>query len=139
MHNKKNNAKEIVVQYTSDFSSMPCFIRPVLVFGSVEFSVTLSVALRQFCFTQTLTCFLFLFFLAACESAPVLELSEARQAISAAKSATILELNPALEKAERLITQAELALQLGDYRYARKTAQAAKRQAILLQKSLAAR
>jgi len=72
--------------------------------------------------------------LVACESAPGVELTEARQAVSAARAAAAVEKLPSLEKAEKLIFQAETALYGGNYRYARESAEAAKKQALQAQK-----
>ncbi|HUG98360.1 MAG TPA: DUF4398 domain-containing protein [Gammaproteobacteria bacterium] len=68
--------------------------------------------------------------LAACVSAPVQEMSDARQAIQAAEEAGAAELAPAaLQEAKRLLTSAERKLQREAYASARQDARDARRRA----------
>ena len=68
--------------------------------------------------------------LAACTTAPVQEMSDARQAIRAAKVAGAAERAPeALKNAERLLSTAEHELRDGDYREARRAALSARARA----------
>ncbi|MBA3564553.1 MAG: DUF4398 domain-containing protein [Gammaproteobacteria bacterium] len=79
------------------------------------------------------TCFgLFLLgLLTACASAPVQEMSDARQAINAAEQAGAEESAPqALEVARKLLTDAESQLQGGRYFAARRNAVQAKTKAL---------
>ena len=74
--------------------------------------------------------------LISCVSAPVQEMSDARQAIQAAK-----ESNPAgnsqenLIKAESLLKEAEAALESGEYKKAKLTATEARNEAIKAQQA----
>lgn len=69
--------------------------------------------------------------LAGCASAPVQEMSDARQAIQSARDAGAGRLVPeSLGGAERLLNQAEKELELGEFRAARRKAVAAKETAI---------
>ena len=75
----------------------------------------------------------------ACVSAPVQEMSDARQAIQAAKEAGAgaqpnSQVN--LEKAESLLKEAELALENGEYKKARSTAIEARNEALQAQRDL---
>ncbi len=66
-----------------------------------------------------------------CVSAPVQEMSNARQAIAAAVDAGAEEHAPAdLEAARRLLDNAETSLQNKEYREARRAAEAAKSRAV---------
>jgi cell division septation protein DedD len=68
--------------------------------------------------------------LAACVSAPVQEMSDARQAIHAAEEAGAATLAPdALREAKRLLTSAERKLQREAYASARQDAREARRRA----------
>jgi len=68
--------------------------------------------------------------LAACVSAPVQEMSDARQAIHAAEEAGAAALAPeALRDAKRLLTSAERKLQREAYASARQDAREARRRA----------
>ena len=67
---------------------------------------------------------------AACASAPVQEMSDARQAIRAARAAGAEERAPdALRAAEQLLATAEEELRGGDYREARRAATSARARA----------
>ena len=69
--------------------------------------------------------------LAGCASAPVQEMSDARQAISAARAAGGERYTPeTLEEAERLINRASHELSLGRYNLARSAALSAKQRAM---------
>src|SRR5262245_50299767 len=69
--------------------------------------------------------------LPGCAGAPVQEMSDARQAISAARAAGAAESAPEpLAQATELLTNAEQALQKHDYRTARRKAEEAHAQAI---------
>lgn len=69
--------------------------------------------------------------LVGCASAPVQEMSDARQAIQAARDAGAERYVPeAFSGAERLLNQAEKELELGMYSDAQRTAVAAKETAI---------
>jgi hypothetical protein len=61
--------------------------------------------------------------LSGCSSAPVQEMSDARQAIEAAKQGGT---NPDLHEAESLLKQAQLALEAGNYTVAKEKANAAR-------------
>jgi len=80
-----------------------------------------------------------LFLLAGCASAPVQEMSDARQAIYAARSVPTHVTEPSLIRAETFLKRAEAALHVGDYRDARENAKLAREQALLAQKALASR
>lgn len=74
--------------------------------------------------------------LAACASAPVQEMSDARQAIRAARLAGGERYTPStLGEAERLIAQASEQLSQGDYRQARNMALTAKQRAVWARKA----
>ena len=80
-------------------------------------------------------CVLLLLF--SCASAPVQEMSDARQAIQAAKEAGAQPSSqPNLHEAESLLKEAELALENGDYKKARVKATQARKQALQAQKDL---
>jgi predicted S18 family serine protease len=65
------------------------------------------------------------------QSAPVQEMSDARQAIQAAKSANSERYTPeSLQEAERLLDKAAASLSRGDYREARNAALSAREHAI---------
>lgn len=69
--------------------------------------------------------------LAGCVSAPVQEMSDARQAIQAARDAGAERYVPeTFGGAEQLLNQAEKELELGEYRAAQRKAMAAKEAAI---------
>lgn len=71
-----------------------------------------------------------LLLLAGCASAPVQEMSDARQAIQAAEEAGAAEYAPeALQDAKRLLTSAERKLQREAYQSARIDAREARRRA----------
>lgn len=63
--------------------------------------------------------------LAGCAGAPVQEMSNARQAIKAARDANSQLTSPALQEAEALLTRAEGSLHRRDFREARRDAIAA--------------
>ena len=68
--------------------------------------------------------------LVACAGAPVQEMSNARQVIRAAYDAGVrADSNTSLSEAERLLGQAEIQLQRGEYRGARRDALAAREKA----------
>ncbi|HHC71902.1 MAG TPA: DUF4398 domain-containing protein [Thiotrichales bacterium] len=72
-----------------------------------------------------------LLLLFGCAVAPVQEMSDARQAIQAAREAGAAIRSPqVLEEAERLLDAAERSLEVGDYSRARELAVAAHRKAI---------
>jgi len=71
----------------------------------------------------------------SCASAPVQEMSDARQAIQAAKEAGVPSEQPNLMKAEALLKDAESALQELDYKKAKHTAKQARNEAVQAQKS----
>jgi len=74
--------------------------------------------------------------LSACVSAPVQEMSDARQAIQAAKEAGADSQSQAnLLKAEQLLKQAQQALEHGEYKMARNRARAARNEALEAQKN----
>ena len=78
----------------------------------------------------------FLILLVGCVSAPVQEMSDARQAIRAAKEAGAKpETETSLVKAESLLKQAEAALESGEYSKARDTATEARDEAIKAQQT----
>lgn len=82
---------------------------------------------------------LILLLFCACASAPVQEMSDARQAIYAARSVPTDVTEPSLIRAETFLKRAEQALHIGDYRDARKNAKLAREQALQAQKALASR
>ena len=72
--------------------------------------------------------------IAACSTAPVQEMSDARQAIQAAKSVGGDENSQSnLMQAEKLLRKAEHALHTGEFKQARVNALAAKQEAIQAQ------
>jgi hypothetical protein len=74
----------------------------------------------------------FVFLLAACASAPVQEMSDARQAIQAAHAAGAERVaQETLDTARTLLEQAERELESGHYREARRNALGARAQAVL--------
>ena len=78
-----------------------------------------------------------LLLMVSCASAPVQEMSDARQAIQAAKEAGAkLASQPSLQKAEELLKEAEAALQNGEYKKAKRTAKEARNQAMQAQKTV---
>ncbi|WP_455365567.1 hypothetical protein [Kaarinaea lacus] len=81
-------------------------------------------------------CALILLF--SCASAPVQEMSDARQAIQAAREAAAQSgaQSPSLKKAEDLLKEAELSLENGEYKKARVTAVHARDEAMQAQKDL---
>ncbi|WP_455200371.1 DUF4398 domain-containing protein [Kaarinaea lacus] len=75
--------------------------------------------------------------LSGCVSAPVQEMSDARQAIQAAKEAGAQpDSQHNLQKAESLLKDAELALENGEYKKARSTALEARNEAMQAQKEV---
>jgi hypothetical protein len=65
--------------------------------------------------------------ISGCAGAPAQEMSNARQAIKAARDAGAAEVAPQkLNEAQSLLEQAESSLQKGDYKNARRSAVAAK-------------
>lgn len=71
---------------------------------------------------------------AACATVPVQEMSDARQAVEAARRITAASQDsPALRSAEVLLQNAEQALAEGNYKQARKDAAAAREQAMAAQ------
>lgn len=76
----------------------------------------------------------FALFISACSSAPVQEMSDARQAIQAAKSVGVDEHTQSnLVQAKRYLKKAERALHTGEYRKARVNALAAREEALQAQ------
>ena len=76
----------------------------------------------------------FMLTIAACSTAPVQEMSDARQAIQAAKSVGGDENSQSnLMQAEKLLRKAEHALHTGEFKQARVNALAAKQEAIQAQ------
>lgn len=77
----------------------------------------------------------------ACSTAPVQEMSDARQAIDAAEAAAVGGDPPdELSRGRDLLHRAEQSLQQGDYRQARELAQGARSAAVTArEKALAAR
>jgi Tfp pilus assembly protein PilX len=74
--------------------------------------------------------------LAACAAVPVQEMSDARQAVEAARRVTSASQDsPALRSAEALLQNAEQALAEGNYKQARKDAEAARQKAMEAQAS----
>ena len=75
-------------------------------------------------------------FLTACAGIPVQEMSDARQAIQAAKkTSSTPDSESHLVKAETLLKEAEVALENGEYRKARDTATEARDAAIKAQQT----
>lgn len=90
-----------------------------------------SQSMRQHRLTRRLSVLVFLGLLAACASAPVQEMSDARQAIQAAEQAGADKIAPsALGDARALLTEAETQLQDGRYYAARRNAIGAKAKAL---------
>ena len=88
-------------------------------------------------FTTFAVCLGTLLLLFSCVSAPVQEMSDARQAIQAAKEAGARpDSQHNLQKAESLIKDAELALENGEYKKARSTAVEARNEAMQAQKDV---
>ncbi len=76
-----------------------------------------------------------LLFLSACTSAPIQEMSNARQAIQAAKNSAVNEIAlQSIQLAEQHLYKATLALDIGDYGNARKSANTARELALEVQK-----
>lgn len=76
----------------------------------------------------------FLMVLSACAGVPVQEMSNARQAVDAArKVGAETRASKELQAAEKLLQSAEHALQDGDYKQARKDAKASRDQAVQAQ------
>lgn len=77
-----------------------------------------------------------LLFLAGCVAAPVQEMSDARQAIQAAKdiNGSSVPGNASLSRAQQLLKDAEFALEEGAFKKARLKAQAAWKSALQAQK-----
>jgi len=76
----------------------------------------------------------FVLIFTACATAPVQEMSDARQAIQAAKSVGVDEFSQSnLVEAKKLLKKAEHALHTGEYKAARVNALAAKEEAIQAQ------
>ena len=76
-----------------------------------------------------------LLFLSACTPAPVQEMSNARQAIQAAKNNAVNEIAlQSIQLAEQHLYKATLALNIGDYGNARKSANTARDLALEVQK-----
>jgi len=89
--------------------------------------------------TKMIRAIMLLFLLGGCASAPVQEMSDARQAIYAARSVPTEVTEPSLLRAEKYLRLAEKALHVGDYRDARENAKRAREQALQAQKALASR
>ena len=89
------------------------------------------------CFSFTLKTLLFVtvvLLFSACASVPVQEMSDARQAIQAARSVGVDENSQAnLVQAKKLLKKAEQALHTGEYKEARVNAVAARQEAIQAQ------
>jgi hypothetical protein len=76
--------------------------------------------------------------LIACASAPVQEMSDARQAIQAAKAAGAdVNVDQNLSKAETYLQDAQSAIEVGEYSVARDSARAAREEALQAQKNQA--
>jgi PBP1b-binding outer membrane lipoprotein LpoB len=74
---------------------------------------------------------LFTLLITGCVTAPVQEMSDARQALQAARQAGAEQRSPELyEQAQTLLEQAQKQLELGDYREARDNAVTAKHRAL---------
>jgi Tfp pilus assembly protein PilX len=72
--------------------------------------------------------------LSACAGVPVQEMSDARQALDVAREAAAgTDASKELRSAETLLQSAEQALQEGDYKRARKNAQASRSQSVQAQ------
>jgi hypothetical protein len=77
-----------------------------------------------------------LLLISGCVSAPVQEMSDARQAILAAKETGAKPVHPSLAKAESLLKEAEMALEIGEYKKAKLTATEARNEALKAQRAL---
>jgi len=88
-------------------------------------------------FTRTLKTLLYvavILIVNACASVPIQEMSDARQAIQAARSVGVDENSQAnLVQAKKLLKKAEQALHTGEYKEARVNAVAARQEAIQAQ------
>lgn len=88
---------------------------------------------------KTATVFIYfalLMVLVSCASAPVQEMSDARQAIQAAKEGgTSVDSQTSITKAESLLKEAEAALENGEYKKAKLTATEARNEAIKAQQA----
>ena len=93
----------------------------------------MTVFTRRYFLALALTGFLLL---PACSSAPVQEMSDARQAIEAAKQGGS---NPDLSEAEALLKEAQLALEAGNYNIAKRKANAARLSALHAQQEVESR
>lgn len=89
-------------------------------------------------FTLAASVFWALISLFSCASAPVQEMSDARQAIQAAREAGAQSgVKSSLDKAEILLKEAELSLENGEYKKARDIAVRARDEALRAQKDAA--
>jgi HEPN domain-containing protein len=80
-----------------------------------------------------------LLLVAACAQAPVQEMSDARQALQAARAVVEKEADVVrLQQAERTLREAESALEAGRYADARRQAEAAKTEAVEVRQRAAA-
>jgi len=87
-------------------------------------------------YAVTVAYFVMLMALISCASAPVQEMSDARQAIQAAKEGgTTGDSQTSLTKAESLLKEAEAALESGEYKKAKLTATEARNEAIKAQQA----
>ena len=87
-------------------------------------------------YAATALYFILLMALISCASAPVQEMSDARQAIQAAKEGgTSSDSQVSLNKAESLLKEAEAALESGEYKKAKLTATEARNEAIKAQQA----
>ena len=94
--------------------------------------ILISVKLKKI-FEKTYT-LVFVLMLSACAGVPVQEMSNARQAVDAArKVGAETRASKELQAAEELLQSAEQALQEGDYKQARKDAEASRDQAVQAQ------
>jgi hypothetical protein len=83
---------------------------------------------------KTLLCVVFTLIVTACASAPVQEMSDARQAIQVAKAVGVDENSQSnLVQAKKFLKKAEKALHIGEYKKARVNALAAKEEALQAQ------
>lgn len=84
----------------------------------------------------TVIYFTLLMVLISCASAPVQEMSDARQAIQAAKEGSSTgSAQASITKAESLLKEAEVALENGEYKKAKLTATEARNEAIKAQQA----
>jgi len=105
--------------------------------SNITFSLGLSIvvqAIDRMKFTTVSFLMLISLLAVSCASFPVQEMSDARQAIQAAKESGAPADQPNLVKAEALLKEAETALQEGDYKKAKHTAKAARKEALQAQK-----